>query len=236
MLTPAGFVGVDHWAGADAVQDRGHCRLGPLRRAMDGAHDGPHAAAQLMHGVQIPLDAADGQPPLFPQRGNQAEHVDAEALLAQDHAVQLGWGQTAPQTRWAGPGDEDLLGNFRRNHRQLDDFPNAVGPTAGQVGAAVGAALHHMLHPSGGRHAGAGKAVRPWLAGPFGWGGFPVGFGIGFEAGHPAGVRGFGLALQLGNPFLQARNDRPLPDDAGNENVAVGGGQVNFGIHSLYMT
>ena len=41
-LTPAGFVGVDHWAGADAVQDRGHCRLGPLRRAMDGAHDGPH--------------------------------------------------------------------------------------------------------------------------------------------------------------------------------------------------
>ena len=41
-----------------------------------------------MHGVQIPLDAADGQPPLFPQRGDQAEQVDAEALLAQDHAVQ----------------------------------------------------------------------------------------------------------------------------------------------------
>ena len=33
-----------------------------------------------MHGVQIPLDAADGQPPLFPQRGDQAEQVDAEAL------------------------------------------------------------------------------------------------------------------------------------------------------------
>ena len=46
-----------------------------------------------MHGVQIPLDAADGQPPLFPQRGDQAEQVDAEALLAQDHAAQLGWGQ-----------------------------------------------------------------------------------------------------------------------------------------------
>ena len=30
-----------------------------------------------------------GQPPLFPQRGDQAEQVDAEALLAQDHAVQL---------------------------------------------------------------------------------------------------------------------------------------------------
>ena len=37
-----------------------------------------------MHGVQIPLDAADGQPPLFPQRGDQAEQVDAEALLTQD--------------------------------------------------------------------------------------------------------------------------------------------------------
>ena len=65
-------------AGGPAVQARGPCRLGPLRRAMDGAHDGPHAEAQLMHGVQIPLDAADGQPPLFPQRGDQAEHVDAD--------------------------------------------------------------------------------------------------------------------------------------------------------------
>ena len=227
---------MDHRAGADAVQDRGHCRLGPLRGLVNGAHDGSHAAAQLMHGVQLPLDAVDGQPPLFPQRGDQAEQVDAAALLAQDHAVQFRWGQTATPTPGADPGHIDVLGDLRRNHRQLDDFPNAVGPTAGPVGSAVGAALHHMLHPSGGRHATAGKAVRPWLAGPFGRGGFPVGFGIGFEAGHPAGVRGFGLAFQLGNPFLQARNDRLLPDDAGHENVAVGGGQVNFSIHALYMT
>ena len=66
ILTPAGFVGVDHRAGADAVQDRGHCRLGLLRGLVNGAHDGPHAEAQLMHGAQIPLDAADGQPPFFP--------------------------------------------------------------------------------------------------------------------------------------------------------------------------
>ena len=104
ILPPAGFVGVDHRAGADAVQDRGHCRLGPLRRAMDGAHDGSHAAAQLMHGVQIPLDAADGQSPLFPQRGNQADQVDAQALLAQHHAVQLRWGQTAASAGWARAG------------------------------------------------------------------------------------------------------------------------------------
>ena len=31
-----------HWAGADAVHNPSHHRLGPLRRAMDGAHDGPH--------------------------------------------------------------------------------------------------------------------------------------------------------------------------------------------------
>ena len=43
---------------------------------------------------------------LFPQRGDQAEHVDAEALLAQDHAVQLGWGQTATPT----PGADPLTG------------------------------------------------------------------------------------------------------------------------------
>ena len=44
--------------------------------------------------------------PLFPQRGDQAEHFDAEALLAQDHAVQLGWGQTATPT----PGADPLTG------------------------------------------------------------------------------------------------------------------------------
>ena len=48
------FVGVDHYA----VQDRGHRWLGPLRGLVNGAHDGPHAEAQLMHGVQIPLDAS----------------------------------------------------------------------------------------------------------------------------------------------------------------------------------
>ena len=143
---------------------------------------------------------------------------------------------TLTPTPGADPGHIDVLGNIRRNLGQVNDFPGAVGPTAGQLGSAVGTVVHGVLHPVGGRHAGAGKAVRPWLAGPFGRGGFPVGFGIGFEAGHPAGVRGFGLAFQLGNPFLQARNDRLLPDDEGNENVAVGGGQVNFSIHALYMT
>ena len=156
--------------------------------------------------------------------------------LAQDHAVQLGLGQTVTPTPGADPGHIDVLGNFCRNLGQLADLPGAVGPTAGQLGSAIGTVLHHMLHLSRGRHAGAGKAVRPWLAGPFGWGGFPVGFGIGFEAGHPAAVRGSGLAFQLGNPFLQAPNDRLLPDDEGNQHIAVGGGEVNFSIHALYMT
>ena len=58
-----------------------------------------------MHGVQIPLDAADGQPPPFPQRGDQAEQVDAEALLTQDHAAQLDAGGV--QRRTGTPGKSE---------------------------------------------------------------------------------------------------------------------------------
>ena len=63
ILTPAGFVGVDHWAGADAVHHSSHRWLGLLRGLMNGAHNGPHAEAQLMDGAQIPLDAAEGSRP-----------------------------------------------------------------------------------------------------------------------------------------------------------------------------
>ena len=173
---------------------------------MDGAHDGPHAAAQLMHGVQIPLDAADGPPPLFPQRGDQAEQVDAQALLAQDHAVQLGWGQTATPTPGASPSNVDVLGDLHRNHRQLDDFPSALSPAAGQLGSAVGAALHHMLHLSRGRHATAGKAVASLLAGPLLRWGLPARFRL--EAGHSGRAARFRLAFQFGNPPLQPLNHR----------------------------
>ena len=103
--------------------------VGPAARwLVNGAHDGPHAEAQLMHGVQIPLDAADGQPPLFPQRGDQAEQVDAEALLAQDHTVQYRRRCAAPSAGRASPSNVDVLGDLHRNHRQLDDFPSALGP------------------------------------------------------------------------------------------------------------
>jgi hypothetical protein len=118
-----------------------------------------------------------------------------------------------------------MLGNFRRNLGQLDDLPSALDPAAGQLGSAVGAVLHHVLYPLGGCHAGAGKALGPRLAGPFG-----------LQAWHSAGARGFGLAFQLGNPFLQALNDRLLSDDDRNENLAAGAVQVNSGIHAYYMT
>ena len=51
VLTPAGFVGVNHRAGADAVHNLGHHRLGLLRRLTNGPDDGPHAETQLMHGA-----------------------------------------------------------------------------------------------------------------------------------------------------------------------------------------
>ena len=118
-----------------------------------------------MDGAQIPLDAADRQAPFFPQRGDAAEHVDAQALAPQCHAVQLCWGYAAASTRWAGPGDADMLGDLHRNHRQLDDFPGALDPAASQVRPAIGTSLHHVLHPMGRCHTPAGVAVvaRPFL-------------------------------------------------------------------------
>ena len=195
---------MDHWAGADAVQDRGHRWLGLLRGLVNGAHDGPHAAAQLMHGVQIPLDAADGQPPLFPQRGDQAEQVDAEALLAQDHAVQYRRRCAAPSAGRASPSKVDLLGDLHRNHRQLDDFPSALGPAAGPVGAAIGAVLHHVLHPMGRCHTRAGEAVASLLS----WAAAALAARTGLEAGHSGRVARFRLAFQFGNPPLQPLNHR----------------------------
>ena len=183
-----------------------------------------HAAAQLMHGVQIPLEAADGPPPLFPQRGDQADHVDAAALLAQDHAVQFRRRCAAPSARRASPSNVDVLSDLHRNHRQLDDFPSALDPAAGPVGAAIGTVLHHVLHPSGGCQARAGEAVASLLAGPRLRWGLPARFRL--EAGHSERVTRFRLAFQFGNPPLQ-----PL-----NQHSAVDGGQVHFSIHALYMT
>ena len=159
-----------------------------------------------MHGAQIPLDAADGQPPLFPQRGDQAEQVDAEALLAQDHAVQYRRRCAAPSAGRASPGDEDMLGDLHRNHRQLDDFRSALDPAAGPVGAAIGAVLHHVLHPTGGCHTRAGEAVASLLAGLLlRW---RRAARTGLEAGHSGRAARFRLALQFGNPPLQPLNHR----------------------------
>ena len=99
-----------------------------------------------------------------------------------------------------------MLGDLRRNHRQLDDFPSAVGPTAGQVGAAIGTVLHHVLHPVGGCHARAGEAVASLLAGPLLRWGLPGRFRL--EAGHSERVARFRLAFQFGNPPLQPLNHR----------------------------
>ena len=159
-----------------------------------------------MDGAQIPLDAADRQAPLFPQRGDQAEQVDAAALLAQDHAVQSRRRCAAPSAGRASPSKVDVLGDLHRNHRQLDDFPSALGPAAGQVGAAIGTVLHHLLHPLGGCQARAGEAVASLLAGPLLRWGLPARTGL--EAGHSERVARFRLAFQFGNPPLQPLNHR----------------------------
>ena len=145
------------------------------------------------------------------------------------------------RTRWAGPGDADMLGDLHRNHRQLDDFPGALDPAASQVRPAIGTVLHHVLHPMGRCHAPAGEAVASLLAGLLlRW---RLAARTGLEAGHSGRAARFRLAFQFGNPPLQPLNHPLLFQngglqlgDDGDENIATGGGQVNFGIHSLYMT
>ena len=162
-------------------------------------------------------------------------------MAPQCHAVQLCWGYAAASTRWAGPGDEDMLGDLHRNHRQLDDFPGALDPAASQVRPAIGTALHHVLHPMGRCHAPAGEAVASLLSGLLlRW---RLAARTGLEAGHSGRAARFRLAFQFGNPPLQPLNHPLLFQngglqlgDDGDENIATGGGQVNFGIHSLYMT
>ena len=93
----------------------------------------------------------------------------------------------------------------------------------------------------GRRHARAGEAVASLLSGLLlRW---RLAARTGLEAGHSGRAARFRLAFQFGNPplqpyhhHLQLGNDRLLLHDDGDENIATGGGQVNFGIHSLYMT
>ena len=79
-----------------------------------------------------------------------------------------------------------------------------------------------------------GKTVGTALAWPFGLGRFPLGFGL--QTGHPTRAAGLGRPLQLANPFLQPLDDRLLPDDDGNQDIPVGSLEVNFRIHTHYMT
>ena len=206
VLTPARFIGVNHRTGPDLGQYARHLGLALLSGAMHCIDDSALADVQPMDDAQILPDDANGQPSLFPERGNQADQIDAEALLAHHHAVQLGWGQTATPTPGADPGHIDMLGNFHRNLGQVNDFPGAVGPTAGQLGSAVGTVVHGVLHPLGGRHATAGKAVASLLAGPLLRWGLPGRFRL--EAGHSGRAARFRLAFQFGNPPLQPLNHR----------------------------
>ena len=57
-----------------------------------------------------------------------------------------------------------MLGYLRRNLGQVNHFPRALAPSAGQLGPTVRTLLHHVLHPLDGRHADAGKAVGTGLA------------------------------------------------------------------------
>ena len=88
------------------------------------------------------------------------------------------------------------------------------------------------------------RRAKPWrrcLRGCCCAGGFRPDFAL--RPGIRGGTPGLRLAFQFGNPPLQPLNHPLLFQngglqlgDDGDEDTAVGGGEVNFSIHALYMT
>ena len=117
------------------------------------------------------------------------------------------------------------------NHRTAPDPCHNVGRRH----------LGPLIHPLGGRHAGASEAVGTTLAR------FPglvwLAVSLGLQTGHPGRTVGFGPPLQLGNPLFQALDDRLLPDDQvpllddqGDQGVPVGSPELDSRFHTRYMT
>ena len=111
----------------------------------------------------------------------------------------------------AGAGAVSVFGHCHRSLGQSDDFPSAVGPASGPPRSAVGTLFHHVLHPLGGHRADPGKAVGSSLARLPGLGWLPVSLRL--QSGHLTVPAGFRRPLQLGDPLLQALDDRLLPDE-----------------------
>ena len=86
VLPPAGLVGMHHRTAPNPLPDAPQFTLGLPGHPMDDPGQGPHAQGQLMHGLQIPLNGAAGQPGLLPESGNQA---DPQPLFPQHHTRQI---------------------------------------------------------------------------------------------------------------------------------------------------
>ena len=91
-----------------------------------------------------------------------------------------------------------------------------------------------MLHPLGGGHALAGKAVGPGLPGPFilGW----TLAGLRFNAGHPGRPTRLGLSFQHLKPSLQLGDEGLLLGDEGQQGLPAGGSQGKTRIHASGLT
>ena len=201
-----------------------------------------------MHGLQIPLNGAIGQPGLLPESGNQADQVDPQPLFPQGHTCQISPGCPALLTEGTDAGDKDMLGGLGRNHRNVDDLPGPLRPAARQSGAALRAGVQGMLHPPGGGHALAGETVAPGPPRAPGLGWLPVGFGL--EARHSPGTAGLGLSFQGLNPLLQLGDDRQLcrncslqlqnssllSGDVRQQDFTGSGGQVKAHVHAAGLT
>ena len=192
-----------------------------------------------MNGAQIPLDGAEGQPALFPQSRHQAEQIDAQPLLPQRHARQVRWRHPSLLTYWADSGDIDVLGDLRRSHRQVNDFPGSLHPTASQTGTTLRTGFQDVLHLVGGSHTLAREAVGPGLPGPFLRpflrpflpGGPLARFGL--DAGHSPQAARLGLSFQALNPPLQLGDGVLLLGNDRQQGFPGGGVQVRVRVHAV---
>ena len=164
VLTPAGLISVHCRTRADTLQDFIDGRSGLLGCLLDGPDDGPNAQLQLVDRSQIPLDCPYRQPPLFPQGDDQTDRIDPKPLPAHGNALQRLPGQPPFPAQGTGPGYEYVLRDFRRDYRNVYDFPGPLDPTPAQGSMAFGARLRGVDHPPGGFHPRPGEAVLTLLS------------------------------------------------------------------------
>ena len=87
------------------------------------------------------------KPSILSQGLHEAHQICLRALLAQNNSLEgLLEDPTAP-AYWTEAGQQHVLGDFCRNHRQLNSLPSPLDPSAIQVGGRQSGGRCHRHAP-----------------------------------------------------------------------------------------